>query len=61
MDFNLTTLTSLNKIKSIRLFLHIFIQTFTETNPVLKDDTVEYIYYIFSKTGLNLADMTYVS
>ena len=47
MDFNLTTLTSLNKIKSIRLYLHIFIQTYTETNPVLKDDTVEYILHFF--------------
>ena len=45
MDFNLTTLTSLNKIKSIRLYLHIFIQTYTETNPVLKDDTLEYVTF----------------
>ena len=43
MDVNFTTLSSLNKIKSISLFLLIFIQTVTETNPVLKDDTLEYV------------------
>ena len=43
MDVNFTTLSSLNKIKIISLFLLIFIQTVTETNPVLKDDTLEYV------------------